>query len=101
MLNDQQFQSDINYLNPYQLDNNNIVLFDPVTQHNPVDTEVVVLSKFASGIKRILFPNTEYGVEFLNPFLGQQKGGLIHNNSRIIDSTDLERMAIDSTVRQL
>ncbi len=47
LLNDQQFQMNINYLNPYRLDNNNIVLFDPITQHNALDTEIVILSKFA------------------------------------------------------
>lgn len=101
LLNDQQFQMDINYLNPYLLDNNNIVLFDPVTQHNPLDTEIVILSKFARAIKNILFPNTQHNVEFLNPFLGQQKGGLIHDRLRVIDSTDLERLRINITANQV
>jgi len=90
LLNDQNFQSDIQYLTPTILDNNNIVLYDPVTQHNRIDTELVVLSKFSRGIKRVIFSATEYEIEFLNPFLGMQKGGLVHNSERIIDSTDLE-----------
>jgi hypothetical protein len=101
LLNDQQFQMDINYLYPYRLDNNNIVLFDPVTQHNPLDTEIVVLSKFARAIKSILFFDTQHNVEFLNPFLGQQKGGLIHDGIRVIDSTDLERLRINITANQV
>lgn len=90
LLNDLQFQMDIGYLKPNRLDNNNIVLYDPVNQHNPLDTEIVILSKFARAIKNILFSNTQHNVEFLNPFLVQQKGGLIHDRTRVIDSTDLE-----------
>ncbi|WP_291276082.1 hypothetical protein [Flavobacterium sp.] len=95
------FKIDINYLSPYKIDNNNIVLFDPVTQHDPLDTEMVVLSKFARAIKNIIFPTTNSNIEFLNPILGQQKGGLVHDRLVIIDSTDLERMAINITARQL
>lgn len=101
LLADTNFQNDINYLSPYRIDNNNIVLFDPVTQHAPLDTEMVVLSKFARAIKNIIFPTTNYNVEFYNPFLGQQKGGLVHDRTVVVDSTDLERMAINITVRQV
>lgn len=101
LLNDRQFLLDINYLNPYSLDSNNLVLFDPVTQHNPLDTEIVILSKFARAIKNIIFPNSQHNVEFLNPFLGQQKGGLIHDSLRVIDSTDIERLSINITVNQI
>ena len=101
LLADNNFKIDIDYLSPYRIDNNNIALFDPVTQHTPLDTEMVILSKFARVIKNIIFPSTNHNVEFLNPILEQQKGGLIHNNTVIIDSTDLERMSINITVREL
>jgi hypothetical protein len=101
LLADNNFQTDIDYLSPYRLDNNNIALFDPVTQHAHLDTEMVVLSKFARAIKNIIFPTTNHNIEFLNPILGQQKGGLVHNDTVIIDSTDLERMSINITVREL
>jgi hypothetical protein len=77
------------------------VLFDPITQNEPLDTEIVILSKFARAIKNILFPNTQHNVEFLNPFLGQQKGGLIHDRTVVIDSTDLERLRINITANQV
>lgn len=95
LLNDQQFQAHINYLNPYLLDNNNIFLFDPVTKHNPLDTEMVILSIFARAIKDILFADTQYNVEFLNPFLGQQQGGLIHDRIKVIDSTDIDGLKME------
>ena len=101
LLANDSFKININYLSPYKIDDNNIVLFDPITEHDPLDTEMVVLSKFARAIKNIIFPDTNSNVEFLHPILGQQKGGLIHDRLVIIDSTDLERMAINITVRQV
>jgi hypothetical protein len=100
LLKDNRFQNDINYLSPYRINDNNIVLFDPVTQHSPLDTEMVVLSKFGRAIKDIIFPTTTHNIEFLHPILGQQKGGLVHNGQVIIDSTDLERTSIKITVQQ-
>jgi hypothetical protein len=90
LLNDDAFVANINYLNPYKLNDLNLVLFDPITQHNALDSEVVILSKFARGIKNLFFQDTPYNIEFLNPIINQQKGGLVHNNQRIIESTDIQ-----------
>src|SRR5687767_4325501 len=84
------FARDIAYLHPNRLDDHSIELSDPVEHHDQWDTEIVVLSKFATGIKRIVFPNTHYNLEFLDPVLGRHKGGLRHNGDIIIDSTDLQ-----------
>lgn len=100
LLADNDFIVNVNYLNPSKISDNHIVFFDPITHHTALDTEMVVLSKCASAIKRVIFPDTSFTVEFLNPILGQQKGGLIHNDLVIIDSTDIERVAINITVRQ-
>lgn len=97
LLADDIFMRAIAYLYPFQLDALNIVLTDSVEQHQPFDTEVVVLSAFASGIKRIFFADTKYDIEFLNPFVNRQKGGLHHNHERIIDSTDLELFRLTYT----
>jgi len=98
LLNNRNFQIEINYLKPSCIDDNNILLFDPIIEHNPLDSEVVVLSMFARAIKRILFPDSANSVEFLFPYVEQQKGGLIHNNIRIIDSTEIERFEINTTI---
>lgn len=91
LMNDRQFLTDIGYLNPSRLDNQNIVLTDPIEQHHAIDTEMVVLSNFARSIKRLVFPNSNDDIEFLNPIVGHQKGGLVHGKTVIIDSTDLQR----------
>lgn len=98
LMNDANFCTNIRYLSPNRLDNNNLALFDPVTQHNALDTEIVVLTKFSRAIKNLLFPNTNYGVEFLHPILGEQKGGLVHNGTSIIDSTDIEIINFQFTI---
>ena len=91
LLDDQQFSSDINYLQPDRLVNLNIVLTDPIEQHHAIDTEMVVLSSFARAIKRLIFPNSNEDIVFLNPIVGQKKGGLAHGKTVVIDSTDLQR----------
>lgn len=100
LLNDNDFLANINYLSPNRLNDLNLVLFDPITQNNALDTEVVILSKFARAIKNLFFQNTPYNIEFLNPILNQQKGGLIHNTERIIDSTDIQITDFTFTIRQ-
>lgn len=84
------FAQDINYLMPNRLDDRKIVLTDPVPQHDRLDSEVVVLSMFANGIKRILFPDTGYNIEFLVPFANAQKGGLRHDTQIVIHSTTVQ-----------
>src|SRR6056297_1684308 len=81
LLNDQQFTSDIEYLNPQRLDNHNIILTDPIKQHHAFDTEMVVLSSFARAIKRLIFTNSDEDIVFMNPIVGQQKGGLAHGKT--------------------
>ena len=100
LLNDNDFLVNINYLSPYRLNDLNLVLFDPITEHNALDSEVVILSKFVNVIKNLFFPDTAYKVELLNPILNQQKGGLIHNTERIIDSTDIQITDFTFTIRQ-
>ncbi len=100
LLNDAEFAANINYLNPYRLNDLNLALFDPITQHNALDSEVVILSKFARAIKNLFFPNTPHNIEFMNPIINQQKGGLIHNTERIIDSTDIQITDFSFTIRQ-
>jgi hypothetical protein len=89
LLSDSSFFNAIAYLNPNRLDEYNIELLDSVSNHSRFDSEVVVLSKFASGLKRLLFPASEHSIDFLNPVADQQKGGLRHGTERIIDSTDI------------
>ena len=91
LMNDGQFLTDIEYLNPSRLDNQNIVLTDPIEQHHAIDTEMVVLSNFARAIKRLIFPDSNDDIVFLNPIVGHQKGGLVQGKTVIIDSTDLQR----------
>jgi hypothetical protein len=98
LLNDKAFFSAIRYLSPHRLDDNNLALFDPVTHHAPLETEIVVLSKFARGIKDILFPDQPHEIEFLDARLGNRKGGLRIENTRIIDSTDVEMGKILMTI---
>lgn len=90
LLSDQEFQKEINYLNPTRM-GEKILLNDPIEQHSSIDSEIVVLSIFSCAIKRILFPSTKYQIEFLNPFANQQKGGLSHNLQIIIESTTIQR----------
>ena len=100
LLNNAEFVANINYLNQYRLNDLNIALFDPITQHNALDSEIVILSKFARAIKNLFFLDTEYSIEFLNPIINQQKGGLIHNTERIIESTDIQIIEFSFTIRQ-
>ncbi len=101
LLRDIRFLDEINYLNYNLLGNNNIVLNDPVTQHYWLDSELVILSIFSRAIQRIIFPTSLNSVEFLNPFLGQQKGGLIHDGQVIIDTTDIDVFGINITESNL
>lgn len=90
LLADNLFMGDIQYLQPSKFDDKNIVLTDPIIQHGRLESEMVVLSIFARGIKRVIFPNTKYEIEFLDPYVGHQKGGLVYNDQKIIDSTDIQ-----------
>lgn len=85
LMNDDEFQSQIEHLNPERFENNYLDLTDTVEQHTNLDTEVVVLTFFARGIKRILYPETETQIEFLNPIVNRPKNGLRHDNLIIID----------------
>lgn len=87
LLNDELLQTNIKYLNPERNGNNFLELTDSVEQHTELDTEIVILSIFARAIKRILYPDTQTQIEFLNPFVNQQKNGLRHDNLIIIDQT--------------
>lgn len=84
-MNDDEFQSQIEYLNPIRFENNYLDLTDTVEQHNVLDTEVVILTIFARGIKRILYPETQTQIEFLNPIVNRPKNGLRHDDLIIID----------------
>ena len=85
LMNDAEFQSQIEYLNPVRFENNYLDLTDTVEQHNVLDSEVVILAIFARGIKRILYPETQTQIEFLNPIVNRPKNGLRHDNLIIID----------------
>ncbi|MBL7692599.1 MAG: hypothetical protein JNM41_13495 [Flavipsychrobacter sp.] len=89
LMNDSRFQRWIAYLNPKRLSETSIALYDSVETHSQLDTEVVVLTEFAGAVKRLIFPDTQHQIEFLNPFATQLKGGLHHNGERIISSTDV------------
>lgn len=90
LLNDQRFMQEIKFLNPNRLDRLNISLSDPIPQHGYLDTEVVALSIFGRAIKRLIFPATNFDIEFKQAFTNQLKGGLTHNGSDVIDSTDVQ-----------
>jgi len=42
LLSDEDFQHEILHLNPERIGMNYIKLFDPVEQHSPLDTELVI-----------------------------------------------------------
>ena len=90
LLKDEAFLSEIAYLKPEKLDDNKLILYDPAIQHSPLDSEVVVLTIFSYAIKRILFLDSDFNIEFLNPFANSQKVGLHHNGYRVINSTTIQ-----------
>jgi len=78
LLQDQGFKSEILYLKPQLLTGGkSIGLTDPIQEHSSFDTEVVVLTIFARAMKRLIFPESEHDVMFMNPFANTFKGGLI------------------------
>jgi hypothetical protein len=87
LLNDEELTIHLDYLNPSRTGDNFLELTDTVENHNVLDTEVVVLTILAKAIKRVLYPNTESQIEFLNPIANMQKNGLRHKNLIIIDQT--------------
>ncbi len=91
ILSDRYFSEHIANLKPVRTHEDKLVLIDPVVSHSDLDTEVVILSLFASGIKRILFPETPHQIEFLSPFPNQMKGGLHHRGEGIVTSTGTAR----------
>lgn len=91
LLSDQSFIQEITFLNPVKLDYKRLVVSDHIEYQSPLDSEVVVLSIFSRAIKRLLFPNTKYQIEFIIPFVNEQKGGLHHNGYRVISSTVIQQ----------
>tara|TARA_Y100001934_G_C12092553_1_gene649936 strand:- start:426 stop:776 length:351 start_codon:yes stop_codon:yes gene_type:complete len=87
---DSDFMADIKYLNAYKSTQVDLILFDPITNHNHLDTEIVVLSKVSRAIKRIFFPDSRHNIKLLNSVLNEQKGGLTHDKDVIINSTDIQ-----------
>lgn len=90
LLKDQAFLQKIAYFKPKKLDDKRLILFDPIEQHSALDSEVVVLTIFSYAIKRVLFPESDYNIEFISPFANSQKGGLHHNGNKIINSTTIQ-----------
>jgi len=90
LLKDKKLSSELQYLKSEILGNDSIGFYDPIEQHSYLDTEAVVLTTFARAIKRILFPETDYNIQFLNPFANKQKGGLAHNGIAVVDSTEIQ-----------
>jgi hypothetical protein len=90
LLKDPEFTLEIKYLQPKRFDDYNLELLDPFEYHTPLDTEEVILGKFARGLKRIIFPTSNNPVEYLNANPAYRKNGLKHNEQIIIDSTDFE-----------
>jgi hypothetical protein len=85
LLDDVNFSADINYLTPSRLDNKSIGLTDPIIEHTPFDTEVVVLTIFARAIKRLIFQESEHDVIFMNPFANTFKNGLVHGSTSLLN----------------
>lgn len=84
LLQDQVFNSEILYLKPRLLGGGkSIGLTDPILEHSSFDTEVVVLTIFARAMKRLIFPESEHDIMFMNPFANTRKGGLIRNGTSI------------------
>jgi hypothetical protein len=83
--NDHGLSVETQYLNPRRI-GNCMLMFDPIEEHNPIDTEDTVLRIFGSAIKRILFPNTPYNIEFICQFDNHFKQGLTHNGQVILSS---------------
>ncbi|MDT0642287.1 hypothetical protein RM553_05515 [Zunongwangia sp. F363] len=90
LLNDTTFSLEIQYLNPERFDDYNLELIDPSEYHQELDTEEVILGKFARAIKRLIFSNSTYPIDYLNTILVYRKNGLTHNKQVIIDSTDFK-----------
>lgn len=91
LLEDDEFRTRIDYLEPVRVDENYLQLEDPVETHQEMDSEVVILSIFARGIKRLLYPDTNQNITFLNPDANGYKRGLMHDRLVIIDSVRIER----------
>lgn len=85
LLQDTNFSSEINYLNPKSLSDNSIGLIDPINEHSSFDTEVVVLTIFARAMKRLIFPESEHDVTFMNPFANTFKSGLVHGSESLLN----------------
>jgi len=98
LLVDKDFNQEINYLNPKRTTDVDLILFDPIPQHNYLDTEIVILSIFSRAVKKDFFADTASNIEFLSPFVNTQKGGLHHNGHHIMDSTDIQTAEIITTV---
>jgi len=96
LINDKMFMADITYLQPNRLDRLNLALYDPVAGHHQLDTEIVVLNKFARAIKRHFFANTAHDAVFLSNNSQSLKGGLRHDQERKISSTDVQ---VDFTIQ--
>jgi hypothetical protein len=90
ILKEQAFLQEISYLTPEKLDERRLILFDPIEQNNALDSEVVVLTIFSYYIKRVLFPDSDFNIEFINTIANSQKGGLHHNGDKIINSTTIQ-----------
>jgi hypothetical protein len=91
LLEDQEFLREIAYLKPEKLDEKRLILFDPIEQHSPLDSEKEVLTIFSYAIKRILFSDSNYDIEFLVPKANPQRGGLKHNTVNVINSTTIQQ----------
>jgi hypothetical protein len=90
LLKDQAFLQEIAYFKPKKVDEKRLILCDTIEQHSALDSEVVVLTILSYAIKRILFPESDYNIEFISPFANSQKGGLHHNGNKIINSTTIQ-----------
>jgi hypothetical protein len=62
LLTNALFARNIAYLHPNRLDDHIIDLSDPVGHHDTWDTDIVVLSKFVTGIKQTVF--YQYSVQY-------------------------------------
>lgn len=89
LLHNQSFFNEISHLTPNRTSDLDLLLTDPVPQHDSLDTEVVVLSMFARAFKRLFFRDTKHEIEFLTPYANALKGGLRHHTERLIVSTDV------------
>lgn len=88
LVEDDDFNATIAYLNCVRDGDNSVVVSDPQEIHTMLDTEILVLTMFGQHIKRIFYANSIDIIDFLNPIDIQKKDGIRLGNIILISRTE-------------